>query len=161
MKTTNIQAFSLIEVLVTMIIAVLVMSTAISGYLFIEKQYYSFQKEEDKLLVIAQVNDCLQRDFAHAKSVEAIGNDLLFKFIDDTEIIYTIGDNGITRNIEAASEAFKVDVESYQVFYNKANLDAEWIILDELIVALKQDKLHYLKTYGADFKIEYEQLKKL
>ena len=157
----KINAFTIMEVTVAMLIAALVIGMTYTAYSVVSRSYQSFHQKNDDIAELLQLDHLLKRDFAQADTILKTANGLTFKNATHT-IDYEI-DSSLVIRTSAITDTFKVKVSGISTLFEEQpvtnNSDVtEPNRIDELeFQVLFQDKIipyHYYKTYSAANLIE-------
>jgi len=157
----KINAFTIMEVTVAMLIAALVIGMTYTAYSVVSRSYQSFHQKNDDIAELLQLDHLLKRDFAQADTILKTANGLTFKNATHT-IDYEI-DSSLVIRTSAITDTFKVKVSGISTLFEEQpvtnNSDVtESNRIDELeFQVLFQDKIipyHYYKTYSAATLIE-------
>lgn len=161
MNRHRVQAFTILEVTITMLLAAVVIGITYEAFSIVSKSYISFQKKNDDMAVLSRLDELLKKDFAHADTIAKIQNGLVFKSNKNTTT-YDIEPDFIVRT-NIITDTFKVrSQEVTMLFENQPITDIAQIEeqnrIDELQMSiLYQDQkiaYHYHKDYSSANLIE-------
>ena len=162
----EVQAFTIMEVTISMIVASVVIMISYSIYNIISKSYIDFSTKNEKMAVIMQLDQLLKRDFSQAQLLTAIPGGLQIKK-DNKEVLYLFDREGIIRKAGIV-DTFKVDLAERNFAFEgipvhiSANYSDEVPrqnqIIDELNLVLNYQQetvsYSYLKLYSSSNLIE-------
>jgi prepilin-type N-terminal cleavage/methylation domain-containing protein len=154
----KVKAFTLMELLVSMLISGIVISIIYLSYEIIYKQYEGYKKTNKKITQALLVNTLLKTDFLKAHYILNKEKGLLFLDKQQNAIGYQFEEKYILRKANNVQDTFFLKaITIKQEFMNLKqeepfglvdNLFFEASILDEL------EQFHFQKTYGADVLME-------
>lgn len=110
MKKVN--AFTLAELVVAMIISSIVMATIYTAYLLIRKQYFRQTTKARALDEYIRFRNALSVDFFYADSLKTGDTDgILLCFKDSSAIEYSFTNEQIVRKSDIATDSFSIPVK--------------------------------------------------
>ncbi|MDR1729758.1 MAG: hypothetical protein LBR52_03755 [Prevotellaceae bacterium] len=153
----RLPAFTLTDVIVTMIISMLVMGIAFSIFRFAYDQISSYQRANDDYKELYQLYHVMQEDFQHSSECNYRQNEWQMLMQGGyKEYLYTLSDNMVIRKTGISSDTFRVSIENIIVKFN--NEEQISGIIDEIDfdVTTKGITLPYkfVKEYAAEMKME-------
>jgi len=152
----KLKAFSIIEVMVSIVISGIVISTAYSVYVFTYKQFFRFASVKTEIRNYFELSSVLTRDFETAKKVIKKGNQEVEIQLIDNQINYSFFNNHILRTINYHTDTFYFVVSDVEM--NIINELKEEPLIDYLKLTLDDDAgdkfLSLHKNYGAILMIE-------
>lgn len=157
MKHSNIingklNAFTLFEVLIAMVISSLVLLSGFYSYSAIQKAFLNYQEHANTLLENKRLTTWLQHDFSKANKVYGF-SDKIICYLSEQEVIYNIDYSMIIREVNTIKDTFNlsVDIMEYALKQEKKYSDNE--LIDELSFQLqlaKQKQVYvFTKQYDA------------
>jgi type II secretory pathway pseudopilin PulG len=153
----RLPAFTLTDVIVTMLISMLVMGIAFSIFRFSYNQIIAYQKANDDYKELFQLYNAMQEDFQRAGECTYYRNELQMQILGGYKTYrYTLLNNGVIRTTAISSDTFHVNIENIVAkFNNEEQLSG---IIDEIDfeVTLNGERLPYkfAKEYAAETQME-------
>ncbi len=106
---STIQAFTIMEVTIAMIVAGIVVMMSYTVFTIMGKSYLDFSKKNEGIASLLLFDRLLKRDFSNARLIVLASDALLLKK-DGSNIIYYFGDDEIIRRSAAVADTFKLAV---------------------------------------------------
>lgn len=157
----KINAFTLMELMIGMIIGSIVVGFCYTGYRFIFRQYLDYKKVKEQVNEAMFLNTALTRDFSRSLFVEYKGNSLYIKS-DSAQTEYKFTEQYILRNERDVSDTFHLAVkEIAPVFINRdENTGAEIIsgFSFSADVLGQQETFQFSKIYSAAFLMQHDKV---
>ncbi|MFI5161256.1 MAG: type II secretion system protein J [Sphingobacteriales bacterium] len=129
----KIKGFTIMEVVVTMLIAGLLIGITYTSYSIVYKSYLSFKTKNDATAVLVNLDHVLKRDFDKASIVLKNEDGVILK-TDTSQIKYQIGPDFIIR-ISAKNDTFKVQTGDVRTKFENVPV-IEQTRIDELTFSL-------------------------
>ena len=107
--SSAIQAFTIMEVTIAMIVAGIVVMMSYTVFTIMGKSYLDFSKKNEGIASLLLFDRLLKRDFSNAQLIVLASDALLVKK-DSSNIIYYFGDGEIIRRSAAVADTFKLAV---------------------------------------------------
>lgn len=148
----RLNAFSILEVLVAIVISGIVVSTAYSVYIYSGKQFFKFRAVKAEITNYFEFTSTITRDFESAKKVVQKSDYEMEMQLPNQNINYQFEPTYILRTIHLQTDTFFFTVENME--YNTFNKLSNEPMVDYLKLTLKNNSLTYYKDYGAIAKIE-------
>lgn len=148
----RLNAFSILEVLVAIVISGIVVSTAYSVYIYSGKQFFKFRTVKAEITNYFEFTSTITRDFESAKKVVQKSDYEMEMQLSNQNINYQFEPTYILRTIHLQTDTFFFTVENMD--YNTLNKLSNEPMVDYLKLTLKNNSLTYYKDYGAIAKIE-------
>ena len=148
----RLNAFSILEVLVAIVISGIVVSTAYSVYIYSGKQFFKFRAVKAETTNYFEFTSTITRDFESAKKVVQKSDYEMEMQLANQNINYQFESTYILRTINLQIDTFFFTVENME--YNTLNKLSNEPVVDYLKLTLKNNSLTYYKDYGAIIKIE-------
>ena len=161
MSKYKVQAFTIMEVTITMMIAAILIAVTYTSYSIVIKSYNSFTNKNNDMAVLVSLDHVLKRDFEQANII--FKDPTGFSLKKDSALIrYEFSNDFIVRK-SARIDTFKVQNQDVSTSFENVPLlelqttDAQNMI-DELgftIIYQKEEiSYHYHKTYSSENLIE-------
>ena len=156
MNRKRVQAFTIMEVTITMLVAAILIGITYTTYTIVSRSYLSFKAKNDGMAVLERLDELLKKDFDRSEIVLKDTSGLSFKIKNDL-VKYTITPDYIIR-VSAVTDTFKVKNEGVRLLFDQVpiddlNINEEKNRLDELdLTVLYQDEkiaYHYHKIYSS------------
>jgi prepilin-type N-terminal cleavage/methylation domain-containing protein len=117
-RKINIQAFTLLESLITLILISVIIALSYALINLISKQLSVFEKENTQILEYNLFNSTLINDINNAYNYSFESNHLLLNFYKDDTINYFILDKKILRRHNAQQDSFNISNVGYKIYDN-------------------------------------------
>lgn len=156
MNKHQVKAFTIMEVVITMLIASILMAITYRAYLIVGRSYQSFHTKNKEMAELQQLDHIIKRDFDRAEFIEKKQDSIVFK-TTGFPVIYAFGPDLITRTASTA-DTFKVKTVNFRIAFegqaiNDLSDTEEQNLLDELsFTILYQNEnvpYHYYKSYSS------------
>jgi prepilin-type N-terminal cleavage/methylation domain-containing protein len=161
MSRYKVQAFTLMEVTITMLIAAILIAVTYTSYSIVIKSYNSFTNKNNDMAVLVSLDHVLKRDFEQAKTI--LKDSAGFSFRKDSALVrYEFSADYIVRKA-ARIDTFKVQNQDVSGSFENVPLlelqtTAAQNIIDELDFTILYQKetipCHYHKMYSSENLIE-------
>ena len=155
MNKKKIKAFTILELVVTMLITSIIIGVVYTSYFILNKTYTTYQAKNEKIDSIVQLNNLLKSDFAGSAKVLKSPTGIIC-FLQNKTVIYTITPDYIVR-ASSVSDTFKIASSNIAtLFENKPVIttDNPQSYIDELDVTFKVlneiIQYHYFKIYSSE-----------
>jgi prepilin-type N-terminal cleavage/methylation domain-containing protein len=156
MNKYRINAFTLMEVTVAMLISAVVIGITYTSYSIIVKYYASYNKKNTAVGELATVDHLLRRDFDKADSIQTDTAGVVF-YENEQKVKYEFNPNFIVRKA-AGIDTFKVDTKTLSLLFEGVPVNDELSTgrktIDELSFTLLYEKAeipyHYHKLYSSE-----------
>lgn len=156
MINRKIPAFTIMEVVITMLISAIVIGITYTAFSIITRSYQSFDSKHKDMAAVLRLDELLQKDFNRAEIVLKDTDGIALK--DSSRIIkYSFNPDYVLR-IGIVVDTFKVKSDSVSTTFentvvNEMKVDKEENRLDELDlnIILQNEKIpyHYHKIYSS------------
>jgi Tfp pilus assembly protein PilE len=156
MNKQKVQAFTILELTITMLITALLIGVAYASYSIIVKSYRSFNLKNEDMGVLISLDHVLKRDFDQADVILKTSDGITLK--SEQKIIkYTFNPGFITRE-SVKTDTFKVETQLVQTSFETTAVNdiqdtEEQSQLDDLTFSLlyQNEKIpyHYHKSYSS------------
>jgi hypothetical protein len=156
MKNARVQAFTILELTIAMLIASLVIGMAYAVFTIVSRSYSAFNTKNNDMAVVVRLNELLQKDAAHAESITRQENSLTFGS-SDRSVTYIIQPDLILR-AGMTTDTFKVSVQELVTTFEDKPVtgeatDAEESRIDDVAFHLIFDQetlpFRYHKSYSS------------
>lgn len=162
-KNNKVQAFTILEVTISMLLAAIVIGITYTSYGIISRSFLSFKARNEDIAMFTRVDQLLKRDFEQASDIYTNNNRVIIKKNALSVMSYEITPSYIVRNANII-DTFKVNTLHYQMLFegkiketidnNSATLDNdENDRIDELLftISYKNENIpfHYHKLYSS------------
>ncbi len=152
----KLKAFSLLEVLFSIIISGIVISTAYSVYVFTHKQFFIFTSAKTEIRNYFELSNVLNREFETAKKVIKKGPQEIEIELINNRINYSFHNDYILRTIKTHTDTFSFSVVDVEM--NVVNELKEEQVIDYMKLTMDEEEggrsMSMYKNYGAILKIE-------
>jgi Tfp pilus assembly protein PilE len=162
MNKQRLPAFTIMEVVITMLLAAIVMGITYRAYEIISKSYLSYQQKNDEIAELVQLDKLIRRDFERAGEIRKTPDGLALTSAQQS-IQYEFEPDYIIRR-STIIDTFQVQVSDVNMRFEKqlvtddAFTGGEKGLMDELRFTLfvKEQKIpyHYFKIYSSANLIE-------
>jgi competence protein ComGF len=160
----KLKAFTLLEMTISMVISLIVVSSCSWCFLIFFRQFSDFKITSNSVNEVIALQTVLQNDLANCEKVIKI-SDGEISLIDakGNEINYNIGKTAVVRNNKVSPDTFHIILNSIQLkFAGEEQLKSQGLI-DEIILdaeVLKEKELFsFQKQYAADVLMEIAEEK--
>ena len=152
----KIKAFSMMEMMVSIVISGIVISTAYSVYVFTHKQFFKFTLVKSEIRDYFELSNVLNREFETAKKVIKKGSQEIEVVLIDKRVNYSFYNDYILRVVNNHTDTFHFTVSDVKM--NVVNELKEEPLIDNLTLIIDDNKgeeyLSLHKNYGAILMIE-------
>lgn len=139
MSNQNLKAFTILELVITMMISAILIGLTFTIYGIVTRSYQSFSKKNDEVMVMLTLDRLLRRDFSKAEAIRRQGSKIFIIGRNDT-VRYDF-ESGYLVRTRGIIDTFKVD---YQQFDSKFEGRSPEINPDSVVL---QDELSFSITY--------------
>ncbi len=156
----RLPAFTLTDVIVTMIISMLVMGIAFSVFRFAYDQINRYQKANDDYKELFQLYNVMQEDFQCSSECNYHRNELQMLMQEGyKEYFYTLSNDMVIRKTDISSDTFRINTENIVVKFDNEEQISGMIDEIDFDVSLKGITLPYkfVKEYSAEIRIELDE----
>jgi len=156
MTAQRINAFTIMEVVVTMTIAAILMGITYTSYQIVSKSYHSFNVKNNEMAALERLDELLKKDFNKAEIIEKAGKGIVVKSLRDT-VQYEFAPDFILR-ISAITDTFKIKNEDLATSFEGQLVDGQGLNEEEnrldgldISLLLQSEKIlyHYHKVYSS------------
>ncbi len=148
----KVKAFSFLEVLVSIIISGIVISTVYSVYVFTYKQYFKYSAIKTNMRNYVEFTSTLNTDFENAKKVLKNSDYEIEMQLSEKTINYQFNTDYVLRTVNLKSDTFLFAVDYMQItLLNELKNEP---LITYLKLGVKDNVLVFYKDYGAITKIE-------
>ena len=152
----KLKAFSIIEILISIIISAIVIGTSYSVFVFTQKGFFKFSNVKAEVRNYFELSTVMRRDIEKAKKVYQVNSSEIELEMTDKTIQYEFYDAFILRSYDQQLDTFFVAVD--QVVFNQGNDLLIPTLIDFVQLKMNDDggekELTLYKDYGAIVKIE-------
>ena len=146
------KAFSFLEIMVAIIISGVVMSTAYSVYIFVNKQYIKLNTIKADVRDYFEFSSTVSRDFELAKKVVKTNDYSISMEQTDKTINYQFEGEYVLRTIHFQTDTFFFSARD--ILINTIAEFKEEQVVDFVKIKVKDNDFSFYKNYGAIAKIE-------
>lgn len=156
----KLQAFTITELMVVMLISTITITAAFSAYSIIDKQFRAYGKDNEKALNLSTIKGLLSDDFLLAKEVQGNKNGIRFQ-MDNDSIIYAIHGNYIVRKnsiLNTRNDTFAIKIEDSVFRLNNTEVENGLIDFAAFKIRLTPkmvSNLSFSKRYSSADLFEY------
>lgn len=155
----KLKAFTLIEVLVTMLLTTIIIGIIYYAYEVVQKQFIHNKTNDEGITQLSMLNYLLEKDFNESAEVIAANNGITFLYNDLKSINYEFDEEYILRNTENVTDTFKIAVENATQLFLESLVN-KGDLVDRLEMDLKYSKeslyFVYTKEYASDILLQLE-----
>ena len=112
--TKQLKAFTILEVLISLILTSIIISLTYSLFILISKQLVLFETENSAILEYNLFNTTIKYDIENATDFKIENDELHLKNYTETDIIYSVQNQKILRTSQIVSDTFHIHVKSYR-----------------------------------------------
>lgn len=149
----KIDAFTLMEVIIVMIISMIVISLTYKTLDIVSMQYRQFNKNSKQVYELSLMETLLTKDFANSEYVKRVSNGMMCGF-KRKSILYTFDDSSMIRVEGAVSDTFNIVPNNVRYYFSDKNVSNINGYIDRVVFVsnLSNSKLFtYRKIYASDF----------
>lgn len=154
----KLKAFTLVELLVTMLISSIVIGICYTSYQIVSKQFNDYKALNEKTVEVMLLNELIEKDFLQADSVMKDNMNVVC-FNNNNQITYNFNNNRILRKQTEVQDTFFIQSENVQLKFDDKIAENYQSLIDELSFEAKvigeQEHFIYRKTYAADVLIRH------
>jgi prepilin-type N-terminal cleavage/methylation domain-containing protein len=155
------KAFTLIELVVTMVISSIVVMLAFTCYEITYKQYLNFRKSNNTVTQVILFNSLFKRDVLLSNLINRIDdNNVLLKMNDTVNVNYFFGSNYVLRKYnEFIPDTFPITSVVVKEQFQSTEVNENGLIDDISISGVVRGEnvfFHYDKEYDADILMKQE-----
>lgn len=152
MLNKKIDAFTLMEVTIAMLIAAVVIATMFTAYRIVSGSYVGFSRKQSELADFIRLDKLLKQDFVAAKSIVKTPEGLAMQLEGGT-VHYKVDPAFLLRDqFSLRTDTFKL-VANHIGFSFENNIMGDGQVIDqfgfETVIQGELIPLHYLKIYSA------------
>jgi type II secretory pathway component PulJ len=148
----KIEAYTIMEMIVVMIIGLIVVSIAYKTFDLVLKQFNQFRKSNEQTARLSLMDMLFEKDFSESNYVKRTGSGIAVGYSDRT-VSYYWEKKFIVRQDLAAADTFFVASENHRYHYLDLEITASDKYIDRLAFeSLEDGQQHvfiYHKIYGA------------
>jgi len=152
----KIKAFTIIEVLITMVLSGIVVSAAIYVFLTFNSLLSKTGKKNMQNLEIISLHHIMKMDFIKADEIREEYSSIFISFNESEKVYYDFEENYVVRDAIATQDTFKISVNDIKIYF----MDEESDLVTEIIVDIQFDNLdfpiHVIKMYPESKYLEQE-----
>jgi prepilin-type N-terminal cleavage/methylation domain-containing protein len=154
MRNHKCKAFTILEVVVTMLIAAILVGITYSAYRIVSKSYFAYLEKNRSLYNLTSLDRLIKRDFRRSVKINTISDGLQFSCLTDT-VFYGFKPSYVTRT-QGITDTFRINISELRIKFLQTDItpSAELLPVDELSFLLqeKQDTIayHYFKLYSSE-----------
>jgi prepilin-type N-terminal cleavage/methylation domain-containing protein len=157
----KLRAFTLMELMVTMVVSSIVIGAIYSGFDIVRKQFSVYQDKNGKVAELLFFNSLINKDIINASSVMRTDIELIMINNNDRKITWVMDEQMIVRRDHLSEETFDLPVRNFECRLQSEEVTRENAYIDEILfdIYLKNDQqqFHFKKNYGTDFLLTAEQ----
>lgn len=162
-KTLNfkLNAFTLIELMVSMLVSSIALGLIYSGYELISKQFKSYKTTNEIVAEAVYLNALIGKDFSKARNAKRNGDFVELNDYNNQLTIYEFTEEFIMRKVSFSTDTFYIPIKNLSFSILGTEIFSESSSIDEFSFDIKINKevqvFHYKKQYDAAFLMEREQ----
>ncbi|WP_435261208.1 PulJ/GspJ family protein [Tenacibaculum sp. nBUS_03] len=152
MKKNKVRAYTIIEILITMVITSVIVSILYLLFSTLSRQYSQFNKSQNKTITLALFKNTLKRDFYMSDVLFFKSNELTC--VKDKEtILYTLQNEFVTRKLESRNtiDTFDIQIKHINPFFI---VDRDFKVLKNLSLKVsflgRKTGLYFSKNYPSN-----------
>lgn len=149
----KIDAFTLMEVIIVMIISMIVISLTYKTLDIVSMQYRQFSKNSKQVYELSLMETLLTKDFANSEYVKRVSNGMICRF-KRKSILYIFDNSSMIRVEGAVSDTFNIVPNDVRYYFSDKNVSNINGYIDRVVFMsnLSNSKLFtYRKIYASDF----------
>lgn len=155
MNSRTLKAFTILELIITMMISAILIGMAFTMYSIVSRSYQSFSKKNDEVLTMLTLDRLLKKDFSTAERIARKDSALLIISRADTAR-YTFKSGFLVRT-RGITDTFRVDHRQLETKFEgrryEASVDSA-ALQDELSFGISYHEqvipYHYRKQYSSE-----------
>ncbi|NOZ46544.1 MAG: hypothetical protein GXO79_07145, partial [Chlorobi bacterium] len=140
-------AFTIIELLVTMVLSSIVVATAIYVFITFNNLLFKFSSNNMNSLELIQLQQIMKSDFILANEINYEYGSITLIYNNGTKVYYDIENKFIIRDAKNSIDTF--NIESNDVLVSRQNENRE--LINEIIIEIQIENLdfpiHLIKEY--------------
>lgn len=146
----KINAFTLIELIIGMIVGSIVMGICYSAFSMTSLQFLDYSSKREVVNDLMQFNSVFSNDFVNSKEAYFINNDLTL-FNTESKLKYHFDTNYVLRKADLVIDTFNVTSSNITINYcSETKKDLINAFSFNLIVLGENQSMSYAKIYGAE-----------
>lgn len=153
----KLPAFTLMELLVTMVLSTIVVAAAFTGYEIMAGRYGSYQQVNTGIREAAWMNGLLLKDMQRAQQVTATGKTIVLSAAPEQPVTYEFRDAYVLRRSHELTDTFYVAIKNAAPLFNRQPVNAGDVI-DELqleaVIGEEPERFVYRKNYPAAMRVK-------
>lgn len=148
----KINAFTLLELLIAMIISSIVISFGYGVYSLLFKQYLSYKKAKTEIVNTMQFNAIMNNDFCNSEEITFNDNTIAIFRKNKAPLRYLFNDHFILRKTDEITDTFKIAAANIQEKFVFKNEQAQSALISEFSfdAQFAGDTEHFLFTKNYD-----------
>lgn len=157
MSKGRLQAFTILEVTIAMLLAAIVIGISYTAYTMMSRSYQEYDDRNEKVAEFVLLNKLLRRDISNAEKIVRSPEGINLEGPEGS-IIYSFSEEYITRNqYSVKTDTFKVSNSDLITSFEEKEVTEEGMIDRISFTGVLQERkvpLVYVKTYSAEEKFE-------
>ncbi len=142
----SIKAFTIIEVIVSLLISSIVISLAYTVFINSETYFENIKKQSSYSIQYIDFYSVLKRDINRSNSIAYINNELILKF-DNDQVIYSFEDEYVEREVlNKRTNTFDIAISNIDVKHLKNTKFVNEIIIQ--IQGVNLFEVNFIKQYS-------------
>ena len=159
-KQTRLPAFTLIELMVTMLISSISIGIIYSGYDIVSKQFRTYKTTNETIAEALYLNSLMNSDFSKARDAKKNRDGFTLLDYENRSTVYEFSEEYIVRKVSFSTDTFHLPIKnsSYSISGKDVLEDLSWIDEVSFDVTINKEvtSFHYKKEYDAAFLIDHE-----
>ncbi len=150
----KMQAFTLLELLIGMIISSIVIGFCYTGYSIIYRQYINYSKIKREIVSAMQLNTVLNTDFINAASVTFDTDKLMLNYENKLPLQYDFKENFILRKDREITDTFMFAPKNVIPIYLTESIESSDAQVNnfsfDVMLFGESEHFHFTKNYSAE-----------
>lgn len=156
----KVAAFTLMELLITMMISSIVIGLCYSAYSFTYKEFLLFKKVKQEVVDAMQFNSLLNSEFQNAEKIVYSEHQLLFYFENNNTLSYELNDSLIIRKESEIIDTFHLKATNVKASFLFENDSVPISLINDFSFDAKvlgeAEYFHFTKNYSGETMMNYE-----
>ncbi|MBI4946038.1 MAG: prepilin-type N-terminal cleavage/methylation domain-containing protein [Bacteroidetes bacterium] len=161
MRNYHLQAFTIIELLVVMVLSAIVISFGYLGYGMVQKNYLGFRSSAVRINESAKLQSALSYDVDNCHYLSGDTKELIFVFEKNKMVTYLFLDKVVIRAEGQVRDTIHAEIKNISLKYGQKPIAGNLgQIIDEILLECnlegEQEIFSYFKLYPADVLMSQE-----
>ena len=156
MSKYKVKAFTVMELVITMLVAAILMGFIYTAFQIVNKSYRVFHEKNEGIATLERLDELLKKDFSKAEFVEKSSNAIILQWEKDT-VQYSF-ESGYILRVSSITDTFKLKNVTTSALFEYFPVDGQGSSkeedrIDELAIGLiiqnENITYHYYKVYSS------------